>query len=80
MEVQSVSGAMALVELLEFLYSVESDVVGELNVAYDAALAFVQRVHRWLQDLPAVGVSQGHVLAAKSVGNAGMCGYTRYVQ
>ena len=56
MGVQSVSGGMGLVELLEFLSSVESDAMGELNVAYDAARAFVQRVHRWLRDLPAAGV------------------------
>ena len=80
MEVHFASGKVGLVELLEFRHSVESDVVGELNVAYDAARAFVQRMHRWLQDLPAMGMSQGHIVAAKRVSNVDMCGYTCNVQ
>ena len=53
---------VGLVELLEFQHFVEFDVVGEFNVAYDAARASVQRMHWWLQSMPAMFMSQGHIM------------------
>ena len=63
---------MRLVELLDV---VESDVVGEFNVAYDAARASVQRVRGRLHNLPAMFMSQGHIVSAEWVSNVGMCGH-----